>query len=316
MPITDKQAGLINAGAQLFGQGLNAMAQGSMNRKTRKWNEKMYAQQRADSLADWNMQNEYNSPQAQMRRLQQAGLNPNLVYDNGATTQASAVRSSNVESWKPNAPQFDLGQVAQTGLFSYLDAEFKKTQIDNLKAINTVSVQEALLKAAQTAGTIASTAKTEQDTATGKFNLELAKQLQGTTLEQAQAELKKTMASTQVMLSAEERQKMLTSSSLREAAERILSSRVNRASTTQQMEQTRQQIKNLQKDETLKQLDIDLRKMGIQPGDNLFLRILGRVLNNSPLGDGLNDIIDKNFNGGDYYFDEKGNRIPTPKWAK
>lgn len=31
----------------------------------------------------WNMQNEYNHPRAQMQRLQEAGLNPNLVYGGG-----------------------------------------------------------------------------------------------------------------------------------------------------------------------------------------------------------------------------------------
>lgn len=32
----------------------------------------------------WNMQNEYNDPAAEMRRLKDAGLNPHLMYGNGA----------------------------------------------------------------------------------------------------------------------------------------------------------------------------------------------------------------------------------------
>ena len=41
---------------------------------------------RRQQLADqqnvkfWNMQNEYNTPANQMKRLQDAGLNPNLIY--------------------------------------------------------------------------------------------------------------------------------------------------------------------------------------------------------------------------------------------
>lgn len=42
----------------------------------------------------WHMQNEYNHPKAQMERLKEAGLNPNLVYGegvSGATGQAGEV---------------------------------------------------------------------------------------------------------------------------------------------------------------------------------------------------------------------------------
>ena len=69
-------------------------------------NYQLYKKQRADNREDattaynrqiemWNMNNAYNDPSAQMERLRQAGLNPNLVYGNGATTTASA----------PSAPQ-------------------------------------------------------------------------------------------------------------------------------------------------------------------------------------------------------------------
>ena len=55
-------------------------------------NALMYKRQRADNRQDaatayqrsidmWNMNNAYNDPSAQMERLKQAGLNPNLVYD-------------------------------------------------------------------------------------------------------------------------------------------------------------------------------------------------------------------------------------------
>ena len=38
----------------------------------------------------WNMQNEYNLPKNQMKRLQDAGLNPNLIYGSGATNTGIA----------------------------------------------------------------------------------------------------------------------------------------------------------------------------------------------------------------------------------
>ena len=79
----------VTAAGQVLGTGINAIAQGKMNKKTRQWNEKMYAQQRTDALADWNMQNAYNSPEQQMQRLRDAGLNPNLVYGNGAEAMST-----------------------------------------------------------------------------------------------------------------------------------------------------------------------------------------------------------------------------------
>lgn len=99
------------AGISLAGQLINSGIQGGMNRAQRRWNEKMYGMQRKDALADWAMQNEYNSPLQQMARLKAAGLNPNLVYNNGATHSAQAVQKSDMKQWSPQAPQFDFGQI-------------------------------------------------------------------------------------------------------------------------------------------------------------------------------------------------------------
>lgn len=104
-------AEVIAAGIGLAGQLVNSGIQGGMNRATRKWSERMYGQQRKDALADWAMQNEYNSPLQQMARLKAAGLNPNLVYNNGATHSAQAVQKSDMKQWSPQAPQFDFGQI-------------------------------------------------------------------------------------------------------------------------------------------------------------------------------------------------------------
>ena len=47
------------------------------------------------SLEQWNRENEYNKPINQMARLKEAGLNPNLVYGNGAqSVSASSPRAS------------------------------------------------------------------------------------------------------------------------------------------------------------------------------------------------------------------------------
>lgn len=67
------------------------------------YNYLMKQQEQAYNLELWNLTNEYNSPAAQMKRYQDAGLNPNLVYSqsNEASSPAAAA-----------APSFRSGGVA------------------------------------------------------------------------------------------------------------------------------------------------------------------------------------------------------------
>lgn len=255
----------IAGGAQLAGTGINALSQGSMNRKTRQWNEKQYALQRQHSLQDWTMQNEYNSPAAQMQRLKMAGLNPNLVYGKGADNVSGAVRSSDAPSWNPQAPKFDLGAVAQSGLSAYYDTQMRQAQIDNLKTQNTAIANEAILKAAQTEATM-------QGTATSKFDLGLKSELRQVSLQAATENLRKLTNEIDISVRADERAAAQNAVSVSEAAERILSLREQRAKTIVEKEQIRAQINNLKNDSELKQLDINLKKMGLQPGDPMILR--------------------------------------------
>lgn len=51
-------------------------------------------QEQAYNLDLWNLMNEYNSPAAQMRRFQDAGLNPNLIYSQSNATSAPNAASA------------------------------------------------------------------------------------------------------------------------------------------------------------------------------------------------------------------------------
>ena len=118
----------------LAGQGINALVQGEMNKKARKWAEHMYKWQRYDALQDWHMQNEYNSPEQQMARLRAAGLNPNLIYGN--MSDGPTVRSTDSKSWNPEAPQFDFGGA----IGQYQSIKLQQSQMD------TIAIQQELLK--------------------------------------------------------------------------------------------------------------------------------------------------------------------------
>lgn len=275
MPAPLAAAG-IAAAASLAGSGINAMAVGKTNRKTRKWNEKMYATQRADALADWNMQNEYNSPEQQMARLKAAGLNPHLVYGNGAdATSNQAPRSSSVEGWRPQPAQWDVGGAAQAGIAAYTDLNLKAAQTDNYKAQTEVLGQDAVLKAIQAFATDVGGQKTA-------FELQQAKALQNVSLEMASEQLRNLRTNTDINLDTNERNKALAATSLEKSAEEILNIRAQKASTDTQRQQTLQQIELLKKDGVLKDLDIKLKKVGIQPNDPAVIRFLQQALDLSP----------------------------------
>lgn len=269
------------AGGQLLSQGINAIAQGKMNRKTMKFSREMYARQRADALADWNMMNSYNHPSEQMKRLRESGLNPNLVYGNGATTEAGAIRGADAPAWRPETPQFDIGG-AMAGSVA---ASQTMAVVDNLREQNKVLQQEAALKAAQTAGTIASTFLTQSNTKRSDFDLGLQTDLRDISLQAAQANLDKTYADidatstgTEVLRRRDEREAALNASSLREAAERILTMRAGRAKTQAEINQINHAIQNMDKDGLLKQYEIELNKQGIQKNDPMWWRSLNNYL--------------------------------------
>lgn len=269
----------IAAGASLIGTGATAYAQGKMNKKTREWNEKMYGIQRKDSLSDWTMQNQYNSPSAQMERLKMAGLNPALVYGKGTIdNQTGSVRSTEAKSWNPQAPAFNFGQAAEAGISAYYDSRIKNQQVDNLKTQNTVNINQAANLAAQTAATI-------QGTARSKFELELASELRSTSLEAAKASLRKMNIESDIALERNDREKLKNNMDLKtgeinleKTAVEILQTRAQTAKTWQERASIMQGISNLRNTNELQKIEIDLRKRGVNPNDSMWERLLGQVI--------------------------------------
>lgn len=177
----------VGLGAYAIGSELfNAFSQGRSNKKARQWQEKMYYQQRRDALTDWNMQNEYNSPHAQMARLKAAGLNPNLVYGHGAEAISQAPpRSSSAGSWNPKPPTVDM----QRGLDSFYDTQLKQATYSNLTKQGEVLEMEKNLKAAQQL-------KVLGDTKMTKFNLQQRARLADTEFEFRNRQIEKLLQDT------------------------------------------------------------------------------------------------------------------------
>jgi hypothetical protein len=102
-------AALATGGAGLISSIGNMFSTSSQNNAQRRWNERMYNLQRQHALEDWQRQAQYQSPEEQMRRYKEAGLNPNLIYNQ--TQNSPTVRTTDVKSWNPTAPQIDVNTI-------------------------------------------------------------------------------------------------------------------------------------------------------------------------------------------------------------
>lgn len=281
-------AASIQAGSQLLSTSANIAAQSSLNKRTREWNEKMRSLSRQEALSDWNMQNEYNSPRAQMQRYRDAGLNPHLIY--GQSNESPVVKSADTPSWNPRSPDIQLD--AAPAIQAYQNTRMQEAQIDNLEAARTVQEQEAILKAAQIHQTIAQTENTESSTLRSKFDLQQQTGLSPFLLEAAKKNVEKLSAETTQLVDNNERQAVLTASSIMEALERVAAIRINNlkvaaeTSNTKQaseklsaeIAQIKQGILNAKKDNEIKEEQLELMRRGQNPNDPTYLRKIGEWL--------------------------------------
>lgn len=286
---------LIAGGANVTSSLINAASSSIQNKRQRKFTEYLYDKQYKDNLDFWNMQNEYNSPLQQVARLQEAGLNPALIYgqsSGGAAGTAGSIRSPEAKMPEFRTPQWGdvFGSIIPT-ISQLYDIEAKKQTIDNLKEDNKVKKQDALLKAAQVVATGVNTARSE-------FDLNFEKSLVDISAQARKEALRQTKTQTDLSMKKDEREAAKNSSDLAEAAERILTMRIGRSAT-------RSTIKGRNLDNTLKQMDIDLRKMGINPNSSMWAQIVGRVVDailktdgKKSAGKGLMDVIRGNLNLG------------------
>lgn len=88
--------------------GLNLLGNKINYKQAYKYQQKLMDYQNQLNIENWNMQNEYNSPSAQMQRYSEAGLNPNLIY--GQSNSSSALPSITPGSSPKQDSIFDQAQ--------------------------------------------------------------------------------------------------------------------------------------------------------------------------------------------------------------
>lgn len=131
MAVSSIISGIGGLASNLFNIG----EQRNVNRQQMDFSREMWEKQGLREKEFWEMQNAYNDPAAQMKRLSDAGLNPNLVYGNGATTQAAALSPKQSHGISPKAGQLDLSSVAQSAMMlKQMNANIARTEAET-KAI-------------------------------------------------------------------------------------------------------------------------------------------------------------------------------------
>lgn len=138
----------ISAGGGVLSTMLQHHYNKQYNEDQREFAREMYEKQKQDNIDFWNMQNSYNDPKQQMTRLQQAGLNPNMVYDKGAQNTAGAIAPSKPIS--PNSVPTQINPaIVSNAIHDYMSVKKQQAEIDNLYKQGQLMDEDRLLKAAQ-----------------------------------------------------------------------------------------------------------------------------------------------------------------------
>lgn len=247
---------------------LNLLGGQLTNVQNQKANLGMYKLQYEDAIKFWNMNNAYNTPANQMQRFKDAGLSPYLAYGQGSAGNSSG--APNVPDLSPanfREPKFEGNQSLLANQLASADLRIKAAQANNLETQTEVIRQDATLRRLQ--GERAD------------YDLSFEKRLTDTSADARREQLRKLKIDNDVTLNRDAREATMNASSVTEAAERVLSMRAQRGMIPYQKDEISQRIKQMQLDGTLKQLDIDLRKAGIQPGDPMWARVVGRYLSDT-----------------------------------
>jgi len=277
MPVAPLAIAALNAlpAAAGFASNLiNAGSQKRLNAQQQAWNEKMADTTNQRNIDFWNMQNEYNNPQEQMKRLQAAGLNPNLVYGNGAVANsATSIKAEAPQSWNPKAPEYDLGSPARQGIDRYFDTQMKQAQLKNLEAQNTVIQEEALLKQSQRINLDQS-----NDFAATRFPWEI--QDRPYQAEMRKEDLRRLQIGNQSNFDENERRNIMLAPTLDAAIQRVSNMKIEASRNQYDIQRIQSETNRIRQDVRLKALDENLKKLGIQPSDPIYLRIITQLLNN------------------------------------
>lgn len=136
---------LENMAASAIGAIGNFFTGGASARKQYQYQSKLMDKQNQQQIDFWKMNNEYNTPFNQRARLEQAGLNPDLMYGGSGNIGQSQMPSA---ASPGSAPNVDYGSFSDNFRFA-MQAQVMDAQVSKIEHENQLLAEQALNQAEQ-----------------------------------------------------------------------------------------------------------------------------------------------------------------------
>lgn len=229
---------IIAGGLALAGSAAQTWQTGRQNKKSRKFQEKMFHET-----------NKYNAPKAQMARLAEAGLNPNLVY--GGSSGGTAGTATQPAKPDFNTPEYgSIGQAAGDSVMNYYNAKSIQAGIDVNEQRADNLRQDTINKA------IDSVNKTIQ-AHSGKLEYSKKARLFNTAIQLEQKRLEGLGIQNEYTAGKNNREERITQETIKKL---------------------RSQTRGQNYDNVVKKLEAELAKQGVRPNDPFYYSISRRIL--------------------------------------
>lgn len=135
----------ISAGAGLINSWLGADTAKKNTQRTIAAQKELANYQHQKDVEMWNMANKYNAPTAQMGRLKDAGLNPNMVYGSGSAAGNTSAQTPKYQMYNPQYKNVAMQLPNVMGVLNmYQDLQLKKEQTNNVAADSQIKQQQAV----------------------------------------------------------------------------------------------------------------------------------------------------------------------------
>lgn len=136
---------LENMATSAIGAIGNFFTGGASARKQYQYQSKLMDKQNQQQIDFWKMNNEYNTPFNQRARLEQAGLNPDLMYGGSGNIGQSQMPSA---ASPGSAPNVDYGSFSDNLRFA-MQAQVMDAQVSKIEMENKLLAEQALNQANQ-----------------------------------------------------------------------------------------------------------------------------------------------------------------------
>lgn len=133
---------LENMATSAIGAIGNFFTGGASARKQYQYQSKLMDKQNQQQIDFWEMNNEYNTPFNQRARLEQAGLNPDLMYGGSGSMYQSQMPGAASGS----APDVDYGSFSDNLRFA-MQAQVMDAQVSKIEMENQLLAEQALSQA-------------------------------------------------------------------------------------------------------------------------------------------------------------------------